>query len=106
MPTNSPVRRGARISGSGAKRPAPAGSLIRERLARVLPCGVAPAARNGLWLGLGLVGLVAVVYAPVRNFPFVNFDDALYVVDNAAVGGGLSWDASKWAFTTGHAGNW
>jgi tetratricopeptide (TPR) repeat protein len=53
-----------------------------------------------------LVAAGAYVYAPVRHHEFVNFDDAQYVRDNAAVTRGLSGRALSWALTTGHAGNW
>jgi tetratricopeptide (TPR) repeat protein len=59
-----------------------------------------------LWVGLGLVALVALVYAPVRNHAFVNFDDTQYVSENAAVASGLSRSGVRWAFSTTHAGNW
>jgi Flp pilus assembly protein TadD len=46
------------------------------------------------------------VYAPVRRHEFVNLDDPAYVVENPQVGAGLTWSGARWAFTTGHAGNW
>jgi Flp pilus assembly protein TadD len=58
------------------------------------------------WIVVGLAALVFVVYADVRHFPFVNFDDADYVSANAPVAGGLSWASVAWAFTTFHAANW
>jgi Flp pilus assembly protein TadD len=62
--------------------------------------------RRATWIGLGLVVLAAVVYAPVRGHDFVSFDDPSYVRANPGVAGGLTWRAVGWAFTTGHAGNW
>ncbi|HEY8149851.1 MAG TPA: tetratricopeptide repeat protein, partial [Vicinamibacteria bacterium] len=59
-----------------------------------------------LVVSAALVAAGAFVYAPVRHHEFVNFDDAQYVRDNAAVAGGLSGRALSWALTTGHAGNW
>jgi len=46
------------------------------------------------------------VYGEVRNHQFVNFDDDLYITDNAPVQGGLSLEGLIWAFTTTHAGFW
>jgi protein O-mannosyl-transferase len=53
---------------------------------------------------LALVTLV--VFLPVARNDFVNFDDGEYVYDNPMVENGLTLAGIKWAFTTGHAGNW
>ena len=53
-------------------------------------------------LALGIL----VVYAPVRHFDFVSFDDPLYVTDNPPVESGLTAASVAWAFTTTHAANW
>ena len=37
---------------------------------------------------------------------FVHFDDDLYVFNNPHVLSGLTGPGVRWAFTTGHAGNW
>jgi tetratricopeptide (TPR) repeat protein len=49
---------------------------------------------------------VAVIYAPVRHFGFISFDDPQYVIDNPAVESGLGWDGLVWAFGAPHAANW
>jgi tetratricopeptide (TPR) repeat protein len=51
------------------------------------------------------LGILA-IYAPVRSFPFIAFDDPQYVIDNPAVESGLKWDGLVWAFTAPHAANW
>ena len=53
-------------------------------------------------LALGIL----VVYAPVRHFDFVTFDDPLYVTDNPPVESGLTAAGVAWAFTATHAANW
>jgi tetratricopeptide (TPR) repeat protein len=53
-----------------------------------------------------LVTLVAVVFADVRHFGFVHFDDPDYVTENPHVTSGLTLTAIRWAFTTAHASNW
>jgi len=58
------------------------------------------------WIAAFLIGINLLVYAPVRNYDFVNYDDPEYVAKNPHVTGGLSWDAVTWAFTTGHQANW
>ncbi len=55
---------------------------------------------------LGLALLTFGVYAPVRHFDFVNYDDQGYVINNFNINRGLSWAAFKWAFNAGYASNW
>ena len=47
-----------------------------------------------------------VVYWPVKDHEFVNYDDHDYVTHNPRVVTGLTSDNVKWAFTKAHAGNW
>ncbi|HEX2855194.1 MAG TPA: tetratricopeptide repeat protein [Opitutaceae bacterium] len=66
-------------------------------------------ARNTSWyVGICLVLALATlwVYLPVRGHGFVALDDGDYVKDNRLVQAGLTWAGVKWAFTTGHSGNW
>ena len=58
------------------------------------------------WICVALTVLAVAVYAPVRGHAFVSFDDPAYLTENPRVADGLTWDAVRWAFTTGHAGNW
>jgi cytochrome c-type biogenesis protein CcmH/NrfG len=46
------------------------------------------------------------LYNPVNQHPFVNYDDPGYVIDNAHVHAGLSWETICWAFTTTEQANW
>jgi len=46
------------------------------------------------------------VYWPVGFYPFVNFDDTTYVSNNPWVMQGLSWEGTRWAFTTLYFANW
>src|SRR5262249_36495942 len=55
---------------------------------------------------IGLIAITLVVYAQVRHFNFVTFDDPDYVTENPHVGGGLTWQNGVWAFTSGYAANW
>jgi len=57
-------------------------------------------------LGLLLIVLTVALYYSVRNHPYVNYDDTVYVTDNVHVQNGLTWDTVTWAFTTDDAGNW
>jgi tetratricopeptide (TPR) repeat protein len=53
-----------------------------------------------------LVGLTLALYSPVRNYPFVNYDDKNYVTGNAHVQAGLSWQTLAWSVTANDAANW
>lgn len=55
---------------------------------------------------LALILLVVVVYAPVRDYPYVNWDDADYVVGNRHVLAGLTAETLAWAATANTAANW
>jgi tetratricopeptide (TPR) repeat protein len=53
-----------------------------------------------------LLIVTAAVYWQVHDNDFINYDDDVYVTENANVQGGLTWEGIKWAFTTGHAWNY
>src|SRR5512139_4313509 len=59
-----------------------------------------------LWIVAGLVAINLVVFAPVRHFGFVSWDDPLYISNNPQVAGGLTWQGVWWAFTTGYEYYW
>src|ERR1051325_10835480 len=61
--------------------------------------------RGGLLVSGALVLRVVLVYAPVRSFEFVGFDDPQYVTDNPAVESGLSAESLAWALRP-HVANW
>ena len=55
----------------------------------------------------GILALATfVVFWPVHNFQFVNFDDHVYITDNPYVCAGLTRIGTIWAFTTEHSSNW
>ncbi len=90
-------------------RPADSGVLVSPwSPASGLPLSFVKAGLSGraLWVSLGLIAANALVYAPVRHYEFVSFDDTQYVVENLHVTGGLSWSSVSWAFTTGYFANW
>jgi len=53
-----------------------------------------------------LVAIILFIYAPVRHYGFLSYDDSPYVTENAQVIRGLTGQGVLWAFTTGHASNW
>ena len=69
--------------------------------------GISPLSGNRAYAaGLFLILLTVVLYYPVRTHPYVNYDDNVYVTDNAHVQNGLTWDTITWSLTTYDAGNW
>lgn len=66
----------------------------------------APDWKRTLALGCILIIATGAVYFRVNNFPFVNYDDTLYVTQNSKVQAGLTWDTVHWAFTSYHVGTW
>jgi tetratricopeptide (TPR) repeat protein len=55
---------------------------------------------------LALIAITVLVYLPVRNFPFIGFDDPGYVTENPHIAGGISLGAIRWAMTSGYVANW
>ena len=53
-----------------------------------------------------LTAVILVAFRHVVDCDFINYDDRTYVVENVRVTGGISLDALRWAFTTGHGANW
>jgi len=53
-----------------------------------------------------LVVVTGAVFWPVLNYQFVKYDDDGYVTNNRHIRLGFSWQAVRWAFTSGHASNW
>jgi protein O-mannosyl-transferase len=62
------------------------------------------------WAVVGLCVLLFaitwIVFGQTFHHEFVNYDDPLYVYDNAHVRAGLSWHGVEWAFTHIHSQNW
>nr|MDJ0831738.1 hypothetical protein [Desulfobacterales bacterium] len=46
-----------------------------------------------------IVAITAILYFPVHQFEFQDFDDDLYVTENQQVQKGLSIDSLRWAFS-------
>jgi tetratricopeptide (TPR) repeat protein len=62
--------------------------------------------RLNLALAAALVVLTVVVYAPVRDFRFVNYDDNFYVTENARLVQGFSAGNVAWVVTSFANANW
>lgn len=59
-----------------------------------------------VWIAIALVALTAIVFAPIRTYGFVPWDDPFYVTRNPNVLAGLTARGVLWAFTTGDEFYW
>ena len=57
-------------------------------------------------LSLLLIIATLLLYSPVLDFQFLNFDDNEYVTENQFVTSGLTSANVRWAFTQSHSGHW
>ena len=62
--------------------------------------------RQNLAFSLILVVVTTALYLRVNGFPFVNYDDTLYVTQNTVVQDGVTWNTIRWSFTTYRVGTW
>jgi protein O-mannosyl-transferase len=62
--------------------------------------------RLDLLIYLSLLLATFVVYAQVRDFDFVNYDDGVFITDNLNVRQGITAQGLEWALTSGYEGNW
>ena len=65
-----------------------------------------PAERRARLIGIALLAAILYAYYPIYRADFVNYDDGLYVIHNAFLRDGLTWDALGWAFGSFYAANW
>ena len=84
--------------------------MNQHAVASVPPPSAEPGPRSRratkLWLCLGLIVVTAAVYAPVRHYGIICFDDPLYVFENPYVVDGLTWKNFVHAMSQPEAGTW
>ena len=51
-------------------------------------------------VALLLIASTLLLYAPIKDHQFINFDDNTYVTNNNWVKRGLTWQSARWAMTT------
>src|SRR5271157_2585106 len=78
----------------------------RQRKPRAAPARPPSPPRHAIWISVFLFLVTFAVYAQVRHFDFVNFDDPEYVTSNPHVRSGITPANVAWAFTSGEAANW
>ena len=66
----------------------------------------APNRKQMAVLSCVLVLATVAVYWRVNGFPFVNYDDTIYVTQNPQVQAGLTAKTIRWSFTTYNVGTW
>ena len=101
-------KRSSPSPGLAAAIPRPAASRLWSRASVAAPLAPAPRPSRLLPLALSLVLALATVavYARVRSYGFIEYDDNCYVYDNPVVKDGLTPAGVAWAFTTFHGANW
>jgi protein O-mannosyl-transferase len=57
-------------------------------------------------LALILCAITLIIYKPVKEFDFINYDDDEYVTENYTVQSGLHWENIKWAMGATKVSNW
>jgi tetratricopeptide (TPR) repeat protein len=62
--------------------------------------------RLDLLISLALLLATFAVYAQVRNFDFINYDDGDFIIDNPNVRQGITAQGLEWALTSDYEGNW
>ena len=108
----SAARRRRQVSGAQREAPASSAQGVTPEILPKHPSGPPLSLTKSLfggrafWISAALIAVTLAVYAPVRQYDFVSFDDFQYVKENAQVTRGLSWEGARWAFTTGELSNW
>ena len=62
--------------------------------------------RSAILVILALIILCLVIYWPVQNYEFINFDDNVYVTENSHIQSGFTLDGFCWAFSTKYFDLW
>jgi len=65
-----------------------------------------PNRRRTFYLAFAIGALTFLLFAPTFDFPYINYDDNLYITDNLRTQQGLTGENVRWAFTTGYPSNW
>ncbi|HTD24196.1 MAG TPA: tetratricopeptide repeat protein [Terriglobales bacterium] len=62
--------------------------------------------KQKLLVSLLLIAVTLLLYAPLKEHKFINYDDPAYVTSNLRVQQGLSWKNVIWSFKTTSVANW
>lgn len=61
---------------------------------------------KSVWIYIGLIAAIIIVYWPVYKYEFITYDDNVYVTANKNVQQGFSPRILKWLFTSDYSSNW
>jgi tetratricopeptide (TPR) repeat protein len=53
-----------------------------------------------------LVAATLLLYSPVRNYHFIDYDDNVYIFNNPHVTDGISWQTIRWSLDSTEQSNW
>ncbi|MBA4150039.1 MAG: tetratricopeptide repeat protein [Verrucomicrobia bacterium] len=67
---------------------------------------VAGTFRREFFIIAALAIVTFVLFWPIRQHDFINYDDPDYITANPIVQQGVTWEGTKWAFTSSHSYNW
>ena len=62
--------------------------------------------RREQWIYPALALITVAVFWPLGRCQFINYDDNMYVTENAHIQQGLTWAGVRWAFQATVTGNW
>lgn len=62
--------------------------------------------RSAAYLLPAIILITLAAFSPVLWNDFINFDDDVFVYANPNIASGLTLEAVRWAFTSGHEANW
>ena len=89
-----------------ARRPVIAGKKVSLRQ-RIENIALASPQKRNLAICLLLAVATLALYSPAIGHPFIfNYDDDIYVLNNAHVKAGLQWQTIRWALTSTENSNW
>jgi tetratricopeptide (TPR) repeat protein len=74
-----------------------------DEVARLKPPAVGDG-RAALLVAVLLAVVTLATFSPLLRAGFTNFDDPIYVTENARVKAGVTWDNTRWAFSTTYFG--
>ena len=84
-----------------------AGTQIKPTISERRASAFGSSSTRFLLLNALLIVATIFVYAPVRHFPFVNYDDPWYVASNPYIQSGVTGQTLSWAFfKRGYCHNW
>ncbi|MGO8681816.1 MAG: hypothetical protein ACLQU6_12980, partial [Limisphaerales bacterium] len=106
----NPMSRRSKKKAEPEKTPAVQSGAPGAEGSRSLESASRPAGLHDRWTVPGvcifLAAITLAVFGQTLGHDFVNYDDNMYVYENAQVAKGLTWEGFRWALTYGQIGHW